>query len=151
MTAIVLWGKGGTGKTSTLKAVIKNLLDQGAIIVQDCTKDRRDDLCLILKFNGKKIAISTDGDCKSIVKANFKDLDETKEPYDLFIGASHSWGETCKGIKDRFSNPDDKILWYRVGGIDASGFSETFLESTVYTLVHNHQTDCIVELIKSVL
>ena len=74
MKAIILWGRANTGKTTTLNLVIQNLLNLGATVEHDCTGNRVVDRCLVLKYNGHRIAVCTDGDCESIVQRNFNDL-----------------------------------------------------------------------------
>ena len=99
MKAIILWGRANTGKTTTLNLVIQNLLNLGATVEHDCTGNRVVDRCLVLKYNGHRIAVCTDGDCESIVQRNFNDLKQAGATCDIFVGASRSRGASCKCIE----------------------------------------------------
>lgn len=83
MKAIILWGRANTGKTTTLNLVIQNLLSLGATVEHDCKGNRVADRCLVLKYNGHRIAVCTDGDCESIVQRNFNDLKQAGATCDI--------------------------------------------------------------------
>lgn len=150
MKAIILWGRANTGKTTTLNLVIQNLLNLGATVEHDCTGNRGVDRCLVLKYNGHRIAVCTDGDCESIVQSNFNDLKQAGATYDIFVGASRSRGASCKCIESQFSAPGDQILWYRIANVYGAKFSKSLLETQIYPLAQKHQADCIVDLIHTI-
>lgn len=55
MTSIILWGRANTGKTHTLKTLVKLLCDEHkAKIIFDDSKDDKD-FCLILEIKGKRL------------------------------------------------------------------------------------------------
>lgn len=116
----------------------------------DCTGNRMVDRCLVLKYNGHRIAVCTDGDCASIVQRNFNDLKQAGATYDIFVGASRSRGASCKCIESQFSAPNDQILWYRISNVYGPNFSDSFLKTKIYPLAQKHQADCIVDLIHTI-
>ena len=150
MKAIILWGRANTGKTTTLNLVIQNLLSLGATVEHDCTGNRVADRCLVLKYNGHRIAVCTDGDCESIVQRSFNDLKLAGATYDIFVGASRSRGASCKYIESQFSAPGDQILWYRIGNLYGAKFTKSLLKTQIYPLAQKHQADCIVDLIHTI-
>ena len=150
MKAIILWGRANTGKTTTLNLVIQNLLSLGATVEHDCTGNRVVDRCLVVKYNGHRIAVCTDGDCESIVQRNFNDLKQVGATYDIFVGASRSRGASCNCIESQFSAPNDQILWYRISNVYGPNFSDPFLKTKIYPLAQKHQADCIVDLIHTI-
>lgn len=108
------------------------------------------DRCLVLKYNGHRIAVCTDGDCASIVQRNFNDLKQAGATYDIFVGASRSRGASCKCIESQFSAPNDQILWYRIANVYGAKFTKSLLETQIYPLAQKHQADCIMALIHTI-
>lgn len=108
---IALWGKGGTGKTTTLNILIdrmksiSRLVDIGKISV--APKDN----WAIFEYKGKMVGIVTAGDDGNVLKEGFKELDQKCELCDVYVCATRTKRSSCKYIESEF--PDSNIMWQR--------------------------------------
>lgn len=91
---ILLRGRENTGKTYTLNYLI-GLLDKTKEVYDDALKEDR---CLVISYNGMKIAIGTKGDGEREVKENIKFA--VDNGCDILVTATRSKGQTVKAVED---------------------------------------------------
>ncbi len=145
MTSIILWGRANTGKTHTLKTLVKLLCDEHkAKIIFDDSSDKTD-YCLILEIKEKKVAIFTNGDDKKIVKRNIDALKNSGITFDIIIGASRSKGGSCDIIYSMLNSKDDNIFWVRVSNVSNEKMSKADLEK-FYEVSHTNQANQIINI-----
>ncbi len=107
MTVIVLIGKDGTGKSSTTREVIAQLIDNGATVKwhgrngsDNSTRIRSipltkigrvRDINILLEYQGKYIGITTYGDSQSLIQKSYNRIcSHSDKALDIFICAAHN-------------------------------------------------------------
>lgn len=107
MEFIVLVGVDNTGKTTTLKKVVKDLVTKGASIVNDprfhkfgsyvsslsqLTGSLKNEITILLKYKDRLIGITTYGDVESVIKNKIDIFVDVGCPH--IICASHPQGSS---------------------------------------------------------
>ena len=116
---IVLVGKDRTGKTSTLKIVIRELLNAGAKVLYSSSNFSRfirglkaGDIWVIFEYNGQIIYVTTCGDCRKVVLNSFVEAKRISnfidDDIDIYIGACHP-KYTAKETIESFSGTFERV------------------------------------------
>lgn len=119
-TIVTIWHSGGKGKTSTLREVANLLISinpSGVIFSNSSPIIPNGDFRLIIKINGKKIAIESKGDPNSGLKER---LDEILKDYspDIILCASRTRGKTVTHIDNFASKNGYQQIWTSTYHID---------------------------------
>ena len=93
MKVIALYATRNRGKTTTLN----KLIDLLSLVASSYEISRTGETCAYFEVNGKGVTVCTPGDNGEAIKANIDFL--KKHESDVFVTASHKWGETVDEIK----------------------------------------------------
>ena len=106
MKIIALQGKSNTGKTTTLKMLIRLFLENNKYnlnpkyvkryVLNKCNSDTGDVKC-VFEYNGKRIGITTRGDTEKALARDFKNH---FYKCDIIVCAVHTHGKTVEFIKN---------------------------------------------------
>ena len=97
MKVIALYGKGGTGKTTTLN-LLHNLINPD----NPATNLRKDDRYDPISYKGKQIVITTPRDNKKEIEKNIEHLEDKN--CDILVTASRTWGQTVTELENFSKN-----------------------------------------------
>ena len=96
MTIIVLQGKNGCGKTTTIKKLVEKLIADGKgqfVCCQDKVKaENNKDFCVPVLYNGVLLAITTRGDTEQCIKPPYEKYNGFAK---IFVCAAHEDGDTA--------------------------------------------------------
>ncbi len=123
--AIVLYGNGSTGKTTTLNILIDKILPLSKHIASKY--EGKKDRWAVVKYKKLVVAIITAGDSENDLKWYFDKVNKaSKNPIDIYIFACRTKGRAVKFIQSKFSY----VLWERRWNISeensASGLIDDF-------------------------
>ncbi len=139
MNLIFLKGRGGVGKTSTLKLVAKELVKKGAEIIyqsmdlMDAIKISRADLHVILRYEGKVVGVCTYGDTRKCIE----DAMECFRKYDCETGfcAMRLKGETTHCVDEL--KKSNQVIILNKAFVDDKKFENA---------VNENQKECLLEI-----
>ncbi len=125
--AIVLYGNGCTGKTTTLKLLIDKLKSVSNLIKEKQFYNRKHeetDKWAVFDYNGKSIAVVTGGDSKSAIEWYLNDIENLGIDIDIYILACRSKGQSVDYIEDVFSY----VLWERRWNISEENLTSGLID-----------------------
>lgn len=142
---IALWGTASKGKTQTLNLVINKLCcNYGADVVSgNFFGNIKNDSCLVVDYQGKKIGIITNGDNDEVLSKGFEKL---PDDCDLYICASRTKGSSCKSIRNKKSN----IVWVEKWCITTENCKLNNIEF-LQRKANDIQATGIIEIIREIL
>ena len=141
--AIVLCGRGNTGKSTTLKLVAEKLISNGAKTICVSVSTKGKDAVVLLEFNGKKIGIVSAGDTAPVIKDGVEKIRASNANVDVFILSSRSKGETKKFISSECY--DRIIIWLDRHAVKVDGNS--LIEASLRDKANEKQSEEIISLI----
>lgn len=127
--AIALYGKGDSGKTSTLNLLIDLIVSEnkGIPMTIHTEEELRKNCRAVLSYKGKIIGVGTWGDSKDQVEKNCNFFKEKN--CDLIYTATRTRGETCKAIKDFVSINRFSLEWVKKKYRDTNRYSENLKQA----------------------
>ncbi len=142
--AIVLYGNGSTGKSTTLNILIDKILPLSTLI--DLKKSGKKDRWAVVKYNNLVVAVITAGDSENDLKWYFNKVDKASETsIDIYIFACRTKGRAVKLVQREFSY----ILWERKWNISeensTSGYIDAFREEA-----NSLQAEAIIKTIDNI-
>ena len=126
--AIVLYGNGSSGKTTTLNILIDKIIPLSKLI--DSKPVGKKDRWAVVEYKKLVVAIITAGDSKNDLKWYFDVVDKVSEKsINVYIFACRTKGQAVKYVQSKFSY----ILWERRWNISE--------EKTPSGLIDNFQNE----------
>jgi len=126
---IALYGKGDSGKTSTLNLLIDLIVSEnkGIPMAIRAEEELRKDCRAVLSYKGKIIGVGTWGDSKDEVEKNCKFFKEKN--CDIMFTATRTRGETCDTIKDFAFKNRFSLEWMKKKYRDTNRYSENLKQA----------------------
>lgn len=104
---IALYGRSNTGKTATLKKLIKTL-EKSSVVHEDSRDYAKGDRCCVLEYMGKKVGVTSAGDDSGILEKAFDFM--VGYNCDLYICATHTKGKTVRFVEKLTEN--GMLMWH---------------------------------------
>lgn len=151
--AIVIWGVGSTGKTSTLNLLMNTFVGKKvSFIKKPASKALTDNTFCVFEYKGKHIAIMTVGDDRSILSDYYSRIDKiiknSNISIDIYVCASRTKGSSVNFLKETFG--EDNIIWFSKMSINSS--SKTLCNIKSIQDEHNSkQADLLLSLINEII
>ena len=98
---IGLYGRPGSGKTTTLNLLIELLVEKG----------QEDNPVTIYDYRGKTIVITPGGDDKDVIKNNTEAFEKAEG--DILVTATRTKGQTTSQLSDYIGGNSEKITWIK--------------------------------------
>ena len=120
---IGLYGRPGSGKTTTLNLLIELLVEKGqgdnpVTMIANTTSDydrgregQEDNPVTIYDYRGKTIVITPGGDDKDVIKNNTEAFEKAKG--DILVTATRTKGQTASYLSNYFPENSVEITWIK--------------------------------------
>ena len=142
--ALVLWGRGNCGKTTTLKLLIDKLISSGAnTLLKQPLHTNGIDCCAVLEQNVKKIAVITAGDDEESIN-QLLDIINNYD-CDVYVCASRSKGSTVDLLNKLFSG--NIIVWVEKWSVSGDSLAKNQLEQLQIS-ANDSQSDGLLQTVK---
>jgi hypothetical protein len=139
-TILTIWHTAGKGKSSTLRELAELLIainPTGIILCDPSPINPKGDFRLIIKLNGKVIAVESKGDPNSGLKERLDEIYTDCEP-DIIICASRTRGKTVTHIDSFATKNNYQQIW-----------TSTYHMDNYHDLINKLKAKHIIELLQT--